>query len=668
MNAKIGQQIYTRERRGLFRASEGYDSVAKSANLSDAFVKENLHPYCVYNPSRKLQAANAPPEDYPPAFTVARYPDGRTLVGRAVYLAADFTGQRSTFFAHNYVLPPLHIFTPKMLNSIEFMSGYDITAGNELPEIDELPVTGERAGGGAPECDELAVGDGPVLNGPRDKSFAALGVTKPQFIKLLSFIFQSAAGTKKVFIQAPVEPRLTSGYAIDLLTALWNCLPPFIKNSLGFLTYAREPENKKGLHIVFLEAGSIRRGDPRISRDFFIDMTRDTGPEDATQHTPPYASFLWDNADNAGEIAAFYNFASAFKEEPTLSRWDDLTLIYSVAHENPEIFREVTPALARKARAEQNFRKPLAALTRRLETALFSAYINLLIHEKTPEVFLGYAEECAQSAQSPAALFTELRFWLANVPAVFGFPAFIRIIRFKTGEFIDKAAEPINMAKILYGNVEALFEGKEENAGRLSKNGKKLTALLSGVIGERLTPRLDFKNLTRSQLAALPQAYINRGKTGSSPAPFLTLEILKTVSHSLDAGVKINLRCLTGSYKLPKDAREFIAVKLKEFYAGYAREPHFETLAELMEGAELLEFVNAKCHDAVTRAAFLVWALEAGEIKLHDPAHLEAAKAFIKLNIKDGAFKERIYSNPALKDLARSVRFGKLAGILNELT
>jgi hypothetical protein len=32
----------------------------------------------------------------------------------------------------------------------------------------------------------------------------------------------------------------------------------------------------------------------------------------------------------------------------------------------------------------------------------------------------------------------------------------------------------------------------------------------------------------------------------------------------------------------------------------------------------------------------------------------------VKANIKDGAFKDKIYTNPTFKALARELRFGKL--------
>lgn len=40
----ITQQMYTRERRGVYRATEGFDTVAKSESLDNNFVKKSFTP------------------------------------------------------------------------------------------------------------------------------------------------------------------------------------------------------------------------------------------------------------------------------------------------------------------------------------------------------------------------------------------------------------------------------------------------------------------------------------------------------------------------------------------------------------------------------------------------------------------------------------------------
>jgi hypothetical protein len=651
MSGRIGQQIYTRERRGLFRGSEGYDSIAKSANLSDAFVKDSIHPYCGYSPSRKLQTEGAPPEDYPYAYTVARCPDGRTLVGRTVYVAADFTGQRATFFSHNYILPAEYEFSPEDLLRVEFLSEYDISRGRELPELDELPIKAAALY----ESEPAFITDGQLaaLEGNQQAVsdvFVSLGLFKAKFAVLISFILQSVSGTRKIFLQVPLGPRDTSNYAIRLLGALLSFIPPTAAKSLGFLTYAREPENKKGLHIIFLENGTVRKGDPRIARDFFLDMALDvTG--DASS---PFISFLWHNRDDFALRDGFYRFADAFAPELTLTHWDDLLEIYEILRadnlqEEPDVFQTVCRALCNAALTEPEKAGYAVTLARRVETRLFVDYINYLIESGNTAVFMNYAAECLRLPPKVVFFFTELRFWLANIPAVSKLPDFTKQIYEKAAAFMVETDDPIGMAKTFYGFIKEL----------LDMGMKELAIGLADVTDTRLTPRLDLHTVTRLQLTALPGAFIARGKASEDPQVYFVLEILIKVSHSLDSDANFSLRQFVSSYTLSDESQEIILSRLKEFYSGYARQPHFENISALMDVPDLLNYVQTYGANGETRAAFLIWALEAKKILPGGP-DWEAVKKFIKANIKDGAFKDKIYINPTLKTAARELRFGRL--------
>lgn len=126
----IQQHFYTRERRGLYKNSAGYDTVAKSAGLSDAFVTKQIHPLCVYSGGGK------------PAFTLAHFPCGRMLFGRAVHIT-DFTGQRTAFFMHNYIFPASRV--GEFLADIEKLlcARFEESCPADPPELCELP-TGPR--------------------------------------------------------------------------------------------------------------------------------------------------------------------------------------------------------------------------------------------------------------------------------------------------------------------------------------------------------------------------------------------------------------------------------------------------------------------------------------------------------------------------------------------
>ena len=50
----IQQQLYTRERSGIFRGTEGFDTVAVSDGLDAVFIKKLLHPVCGYDAPTEL--------------------------------------------------------------------------------------------------------------------------------------------------------------------------------------------------------------------------------------------------------------------------------------------------------------------------------------------------------------------------------------------------------------------------------------------------------------------------------------------------------------------------------------------------------------------------------------------------------------------------------------
>ena len=266
---RIEQQMYTRAERGIYRQSAGYDTVARSGGLDDAFVKDGIHPYCVYSPPRGLQPAGACDLDYPRAVTVVHYPCGRMLLGQAVHVPADFTGQRTAFFAHNYILPPECAGAAlgdiwALLNGTKFEIFYDEASGGVLPLLGSLPCRGDEPG-----------------------KFAVLGLELPhgQIDRIIQCVKESVSGAKKTYVIVPEGVQGMDAYVCGFLAEVYRRLPDIVKHLLGFCTYARQPENKKGLHLIFLEKGAVKANDSRMSRDFVIDLNENVH----TISTPPVA-------------------------------------------------------------------------------------------------------------------------------------------------------------------------------------------------------------------------------------------------------------------------------------------------------------------------------------------------------------------------------------------
>jgi len=222
----IQQQCYTRAARGLFRPSAGYDTVAKSAGLTEEFIKERLHPFCYYNALTTGEC--------PKVLTVIQFPEGLTMIGRTVHVERDFTGERATFFTHNYVMPrQLGVFDAEFLSETE---------DAELPELDELPLT---------------EGQG-----------KALPFETERLQQLAGAVTDAVAGTRKVYVVIPEGDYLTE----SVIEWLYRNLPTETAEELGFTTYSREPLNKKFLHLIFVERDSMTYKDKVVERDYFVDL------------------------------------------------------------------------------------------------------------------------------------------------------------------------------------------------------------------------------------------------------------------------------------------------------------------------------------------------------------------------------------------------------------
>ena len=204
---KIQQQIYTRAKRSLFQQSEGYGTIAKTNCLNEAFIKDNIHPYCVY-PTGCTQKV----------ITLVNFPCGRMLFGQITYVAKDFTGQRATFFAHNYILPPKiageAVRNIEKLRNVKFLTEY--TSEEPLEELDTLP------------CEPKPAPQSPQPHHP------VLDTGTPPLILF------------------PNKTYIPANFTWQLLSSIYSTLSNETKQQLGFCSYATQPVNKKGLHIIFV--------------------------------------------------------------------------------------------------------------------------------------------------------------------------------------------------------------------------------------------------------------------------------------------------------------------------------------------------------------------------------------------------------------------------------
>ena len=328
----ILQQYYTRERRGIFRTTDGYDTIAKTPSLENNLIKKSLHPYCFYDAPRELQIAGEKDADkYPEALTFLQLDTKQAVLGQSVYVPVDFTGQRSTFFTHNYVIAEASkedfIRNPeKILYVDSFIKSYDIEQGANLEELTNLSYT----------------------KNVYDKNFvdtllSQLNITGEIFKNLLYAITVSATSRKKIYIALDVDSGDISKYSKKLLLCILESLPYEIRRAIGFVSYIQRPESKKNINIMFVDKESIRHGISGADKDFIFDFSTNkfTNIEPSDN---PYLDFVWDNRGNQSSNNSFYEFIDNVLNQKKLQKQADievfsqLAILYQVMKGNTEIY------------------------------------------------------------------------------------------------------------------------------------------------------------------------------------------------------------------------------------------------------------------------------------------------------------------------------------------
>lgn len=348
----IEQQMYTRERRGVFRTTEGFDTVAASPGLDPSFIKKVLHPYCVYDAPAELTGRSEKDETkFPPSIHLLHLESGETILGQNVYQSADFTGLRSAFFAHNYVLSPERseeqMKQGGWLDAV-FATSYDIEQGTVLPALTELPRTagvgqgfarGTGSGFGTSPAGDLGPGSSP------SQILGALKMDEVVFKRLLYAVMQAVATRRKVYIALDVPAEEVTAGAKGLLRLLFTALPYAFRRQLGFMTFAKEPQAKKGIHLQFVERGTLRPKDRNTEKDFTFDLVSGRVTHaDASVAKLPYAEFAWSLLHEPAAADPFYAFADEmlFGMEPgrelSIEAYGELSMFYRLEQGMEDIY------------------------------------------------------------------------------------------------------------------------------------------------------------------------------------------------------------------------------------------------------------------------------------------------------------------------------------------
>lgn len=336
----IQQQMYTRERKGVFRSTEGFDTVAKSPGLDVAFIKKVLHPFCMYDaPAELVSRSEKDRTLYPESVHLFHSENGETVLGRSIYQPVDFTGLRSAFLTHNYIIPSGRsgeiTENFKAWLAASFTDSYDPEIGMELAELEDVPTRGTS---------ESALGS----HTSAKEALERLGFEEQLFKQLLFAIMTaSGEGRKKVYISLDVPIEAISRASLSLMQIIFSCLPYEHRRRLGFLSYVKEPQSRKFIHVQFVEKGSLRPHDRSIEKDFIFDLAAGRfGQIDADWSRQPYLDFVWSHLEQKEQLQEFFEFADGMlsgmegERKSALSSYHELAVYYRIEQGEESLYEE----------------------------------------------------------------------------------------------------------------------------------------------------------------------------------------------------------------------------------------------------------------------------------------------------------------------------------------
>jgi len=339
----IQQQLYTRERSGIFRGTEGFDTVAVSDGLDAVFIKKQLHPFCGYDaPAELASRGEKEVSSYPPAIHLFHTEGGETVLGRSIYQPVDFTGLRSAFLTHNYVIPSARqdeIVThySNFLNA-DYAERYYTEIGRQLPELDDIPQRSHNQ----QHVQNSTIGL------TAEKLLQEIKLDEKSFKQLLFAVMTSVGeGRKKVYVALDVPAEQISQYSVALLKVLFACLPFELRRRFGFITYSKEPQSRKFIHLQFVERGSLRPNDRGIEKEYVFDLASGRLPQDEVEEgKQPYLDFVWNAIGKLEVLEEFHRFADEMlagmdpQRRALLASYHELCVFYQIEAERWDLYEK----------------------------------------------------------------------------------------------------------------------------------------------------------------------------------------------------------------------------------------------------------------------------------------------------------------------------------------
>ncbi|WP_258166284.1 hypothetical protein [Paenibacillus sp. PCH8] len=176
---------------------------------------------------------------------------------------------------------------------------------------------------------------------------SALKMNEVLFKRLLYAVMQSVATRRKVYIALDVPAEEVTAGAKGLLRLLYTALPYAFRRQLGFMTFAKEPQAKKGIHVQFVERGTLRPKDRNTEKDFTFDLVSGRVTHaDASVANLSYAEFAWFLLQEPAAADAFYAFADEMLSgmepgrELSIEAYGELSVFYSLEQGMEDLYLE----------------------------------------------------------------------------------------------------------------------------------------------------------------------------------------------------------------------------------------------------------------------------------------------------------------------------------------
>ncbi|WP_051541673.1 hypothetical protein [Clostridium lundense] len=255
----IQQHYYTRDRKGVYSDTPGYDTIAKSINLEDDFIVNYLHPLCFYE-APAILGGEEDMTKYPKALFCINTEDNKMVIGQSVFAGKDYTGKRNRYFTHNYIISEEereeYIQNPEKIIFLDnFFNDYNIDNGKTIPEVSR--TTWNKAWENTLSIDEM---------------LHKTGIDEIRFKELILAAFHGALYKKKIYIVLNCELSELNILSKELLRYLYACIPFEVRRKIGFINYMKEPKNKDFINIIFLPKGSIKRLTTEIKAGYVFDF------------------------------------------------------------------------------------------------------------------------------------------------------------------------------------------------------------------------------------------------------------------------------------------------------------------------------------------------------------------------------------------------------------